>query len=80
MIMKVERPNLDVPPKFQRLYMSLATMKKGFLDCCRPVIRVDGCFLKGPFKGRLLAVVGRDRNDNMYPIAFAVVEAETKDS
>jgi len=27
-----------------------------------------------------LAVVGRDGNDNMYPIAYVVVEAETKDS
>jgi hypothetical protein len=27
-LMKVERPNLGVPPKFQRLYISLAAMKK----------------------------------------------------
>jgi hypothetical protein len=39
-----------------------------------------GASLKGPFKGQLLAAVGRDGNNNMYPIAFAVVEAETKDS
>lgn len=78
--MKVERHNLGLPPKFQRIYVSLSAMKKGFLDGCRPVIGVDGCFLKGPFKGQLLAAVGRDGNNNMYPIAFAVVEAETKDS
>lgn len=41
---------------------------------------MDECFLKGPFKGQLLATVGRDGNDNMYPIAYVVVEAETKDS
>ncbi|XP_059436479.1 uncharacterized protein LOC132169463 [Corylus avellana] len=52
-------------------------MKKGFLDGCSPVIEVDGCFLKGSFKGQLLVAVGKDRNNNMYPIA--VVEAETKD-
>jgi len=33
---------------FQTLYMSLAAMKQGFLEGCRPVIRLDGCFLKGP--------------------------------
>jgi len=27
-----------------------------------------------------LAATGRDPNDNIYPIAMAVVEAETKDS
>jgi hypothetical protein len=79
-LMKVERPCLEVPPKFHKLYMSFTAMKKGFLDGCRPVIRVDGCFLKGPFKGMLLAAVGRDSNDNMYPSAYAVVEVETKDS
>jgi hypothetical protein len=78
--MKVDRPNLDLPPKFGRLYVSLAAMKRGFLEGCRPIIGVDGCFLKGPFKGQLLSAVGRDGNNNMYPIAFAIVEAEVKDS
>jgi hypothetical protein len=60
--------------------MSLAAMKKWFLEGCRLVIGLDGCFLKGPYKGILLVVVGRDANNNMYPIAIAVVESETKDS
>ena len=59
---------------------SFVAMKKGFLDGCRPIIRVNGCFLKWPFKGQLLAAVGKDVNNNMYPIAFVVVEDETKDS
>jgi hypothetical protein len=80
MLMKVERPTLDVPPTFQRLYMSLAACKDGFRQACRPVIGVDGCFLKGRYGGQLLAAVGRDSNDNIYPIAMAVVEAQTKDS
>ncbi|XP_059454848.1 uncharacterized protein LOC132185016 [Corylus avellana] len=74
-LMKVDRPNPNLPPRFGRLYVSLAGMKKGFLEGCRPFIGVDGCFLKGPFKGQLLSAVGRDGNNNMYPIAFAVVEA-----
>jgi len=80
LLMKVERPTLDVPPTFQRLYMSLVACNEGFKRACRPVIGVDGCFLKGHFGGQLLAAVGRDPNDNIYPIALAVVEAETKDS
>ncbi|KAH0669912.1 hypothetical protein KY285_024055 [Solanum tuberosum] len=36
---------------------------------------VDGCHLKGHQKGsQLLTAVGIDGNDNIYPIAFAVVE------
>jgi hypothetical protein len=80
MLMKVERPTLDIPPRFLRLYMSLAACKDGFRAACRPVIGVDGCFLKGHYKGQLLAAVGRDPNDNIYPIAIAVVETECKDS
>jgi len=57
MLMKVERPTLDVPPTFQRLYMSLAACKDGFRKVCRPVISVDGCFLKGCYGGQLLAAV-----------------------
>jgi hypothetical protein len=60
--------------------MSLAACKDGFKVACRPVIGLDGCFLKGYYKGILLTTVGRDPNDNIYPIAMAVVEAQCKDS
>jgi hypothetical protein len=79
-MMKVERPTSASEPMFQRLYMSLAAMKQGFLEGCRSVISLDGCFLKGPYKGTLLVAVGRDDNNNMYPIAIVVVEAEIKKS
>jgi hypothetical protein len=45
-----------------------------------PIIGLDGCFLNGPYKGQLLSAILRDDNNNMYPVAIAVVEAETKDS
>jgi hypothetical protein len=54
-------------------------MKNGFLKGCRPIVGVDEWFLKGSFKGQLLYAIGRDGN-NMYPIAFAIVKAEVKDS
>lgn len=50
------------------------------LEGCKPMIGLDGCFLKWQFKGQLLAIVGRDGNNNIYPIAFAVIEVETKNS
>lgn len=66
----VDRPLL---PTFQRLYMCLDGCKKSFLKC-RRIIGLDGCFLKGYYGGQLLAAVGRDPNDQMLPIALAVVE------
>ncbi|XP_059658764.1 uncharacterized protein LOC132305075 [Cornus florida] len=65
---------------FERIFICYATMKKGFKDGCRPFLGVDGCFLKGAYGGHLLSAVACDGNDQMYPVAFVVVEAETKDS
>uniref|UniRef100_A0A2N9IGT2 Integrase catalytic domain-containing protein n=1 Tax=Fagus sylvatica TaxID=28930 RepID=A0A2N9IGT2_FAGSY len=53
---------------------------QGFHNCCRPIIGLDGCHLKGVYGGQLLSAVGRDGNNNLFPISLAVVEAETKDS
>ncbi|KAK3031703.1 hypothetical protein RJ639_035289 [Escallonia herrerae] len=52
----------------------------GFWAGCRPFIGLDGCHLKGLYGGQLLSVVARDRNDNKFPVAVAVVEAEIRDS
>ena len=62
------------------MYICLDACKKGFLAGCRPVIAVDGCHLKAGHGGQLLAAVGLDGNDDLFPIAYVVVEAECKDS
>lgn len=43
-----------------------------------PIIRLDVCFLKGDYGGQLMAVIGRGDNNQNFPIAYVVVEAETK--
>jgi len=58
----------------------LNACKKGFLVGCRKVIGLDGCFLKGATTGVLLCAIGRDGNNQIYPIAWAVIEMETNDS
>lgn len=37
---------------------------------------LDGCFIKLCTGAQILAATGRDGNNNMYPIAFAVVPKE----
>ncbi|KAL4318980.1 hypothetical protein GQ457_18G014420 [Hibiscus cannabinus] len=61
---------------FQRMYVCLQACKNGFIQGCRRIICVDGCYLKGYFQGYLLAAVGIDANDGIYPIAYAAVESE----
>ena len=67
-------------PIFQRMYICLDACKKGFKAGCRKVVGLDGCFFKGATNGELLCAVGRDGNNQMYPIAWAVVEKENNDS
>ncbi|CAI9278733.1 unnamed protein product [Lactuca saligna] len=47
---------------------------------CKRVIGLDGCFLKGQCKGELLTAIGRDGNNQVYPIAWVVVDVENKDN
>ena len=51
-------------------------MKDGWSQGCRRIIGLDGCFLKHTCKGELLTAMGRDANNQMYPIAWAVVKVE----
>lgn len=78
--LEVERPCPSVPPKFGSFYFCFDGCKRGFLAGCRPFVGVDGCHLKTKYGGQLLIAVGRDPNDQYYPLAFAVVENETKES
>jgi len=55
-------------------------LKKDRLFSCKPIIGVDGCFLKGKYGGELLTNVGRDGNDQMLPLAYAVVEVKNKET
>ena len=41
-----------------------------------PTVGLDGCFFKGVTNGELLQAVGRDDNNQMYPIAWVVVDKE----
>ncbi|KAL0293000.1 UNVERIFIED_CONTAM: hypothetical protein Sradi_6961600 [Sesamum radiatum] len=76
LVLKVDR-DLS-PPVLQRMYY--CGLREGFLNGCRPIIGLDGCFLKSLYRGQLLTAIGRDGNDNIYPIAMAYVEIEKFDS
>ncbi|XVF71656.1 hypothetical protein PTKIN_Ptkin12aG0057100 [Pterospermum kingtungense] len=54
--------------------------KDGFKAGCRPILSLDGCFLKGYYGGQLLVAIGIDANDCIYPLAYAVVESENYES
>ncbi|XP_021849546.1 uncharacterized protein [Spinacia oleracea] len=62
------------------MYICLQPCKEGFMGGCRPILGVDGCHLRGPYPGILLTAVGKDGNNNIFPVAWAVVETENADT
>ncbi|XP_076922957.1 uncharacterized protein LOC143584923 [Bidens hawaiensis] len=74
-----EDPNSSCETFF-RLFICFDGVKKGFMVGCRKVLCLDGCFLKTFLGGMLLGAIGRDANNQMFPLAWVVVEGENNDS
>ncbi|KAJ9560444.1 hypothetical protein OSB04_005604, partial [Centaurea solstitialis] len=66
--------------RFKRVYVCFGALKQGFKAGLRDFLGLDGAFMKGPFPGQILTVVGIDSNNGTYPLAHAIVEAETTSS
>nr|GEX76153.1 hypothetical protein [Tanacetum cinerariifolium] len=64
---------------FRRIYVCFKGVKEGWLAGCRKMIGLDGCFLKYACSRELLVAMGRDANNQMYRIAWAVVKVENND-
>ncbi|XP_027158540.1 uncharacterized protein LOC113760170 [Coffea eugenioides] len=75
-----EQPQLCKSPIFKRIFVMFTAQKEGFVNACRPIIGLDACHLKGIIGGQLMSAIGRDANNQMFPIAMALVESECKDS
>ncbi|KAK8613382.1 hypothetical protein V6N13_101144 [Hibiscus sabdariffa] len=53
---------------------------EGFKKHCTPVLSLDGCYLKWGFKGEILAAVGRDGNNQIFTMAWVVIEVENRET
>ncbi|XP_056688012.1 uncharacterized protein [Spinacia oleracea] len=73
----IEQPE---PPRFLRMFIFLAPLRDGFRKGCRPIIGVDGCHLKGAYPAQILVAVSKDGNNNIFPMAWATVEIENKET
>ncbi|KAL0559016.1 hypothetical protein IC582_003605 [Cucumis melo] len=65
---------------FKYLFMAIGPCVRAFLNCIRPVIVMDGTFLKNKYRGQLIVSVCLDGNNHIYPLVFGVVNRETDDS
>ncbi|XP_065633827.1 uncharacterized protein LOC112010702 [Quercus suber] len=69
-ILQTEITEPNTQPKFKRMYVRYNAQKVGFLEGCRPFVGLDGCHLKGKFGGQILSAIGRDGNDNIFPVTL----------
>ncbi|XP_074266095.1 uncharacterized protein LOC141588558 [Silene latifolia] len=69
-------PNVVI---FGWVFWAFGASIKGFPHC-RPIITIDGTHLYGKYKGVLMISMGVDANDQLYPLAFAIVELETTET
>ena len=61
---------------FRRMFVCFDACRRGWKAGGRPIISLDGYFLKGVCKGQLLSAIGIDGDDQMVPIAWAVIDKE----
>lgn len=70
---------LDSGSRFRYCFWALGACIRGFASC-RPVICIDGSFLKTKYGGQILSAIALDANDQLFPLAFAVVDTENNHS
>ena len=67
---------MDDSGYFKFCFMTFSASIEGW-KYYRPIISVDGTFLKRKFDGILLTVSSQDGNSQIFPLAFAIVDFES---
>ncbi|CBI32890.3 unnamed protein product, partial [Vitis vinifera] len=61
---------------FMQLFIAHGFSVHGFLMGCRPIISINSSNLSGPHKGALFSALAYDADDDMFPLAYAIVSSE----
>ncbi|KAL1542940.1 hypothetical protein AAHA92_19969 [Salvia divinorum] len=65
---------------FQRLFVSYRATIYGFINACRPLLELDRVHLKGKYLGTLFCAAAIDADDQLFPLAIAVVNVESDEN
>ncbi|MBA0630022.1 hypothetical protein Godav_002157 [Gossypium davidsonii] len=75
--MGVNRVTSESPPYFKRFYVYFETLKRVWKEGYKPILGLDDCFLKGPFKSEMLFAIGRNGNNQMYLVVWAIGSSDS---
>jgi hypothetical protein len=65
---------------FMNLFVAIGASISGFSSSIRPVISVDGSFMKGKYKGTMFIASCLEGNNQIYPLAMGVGHSENHSS
>ncbi|KAL6210725.1 hypothetical protein ACLB2K_015957 [Fragaria x ananassa] len=63
--------------KFQRMFVYYDAWMKGF-QFCRPILFINATFITNKYKGQFIGASTKDVNQDLYPVAYVVVDSETE--
>ena len=66
----------NVDNQFKYLFMAFGACISGFRTSIRPVIAIDGTFLKSKYLGTFFVAASKDGNNQIYPLAFGIGDSE----
>ncbi|GLU05181.1 hypothetical protein SLE2022_222940 [Rubroshorea leprosula] len=65
---------------FHRLFFSFHASISGFQQGCRPLLLLDSTPVNSKYPANLLSATAADAQDGIFPVAFAIVDAEDEEN
>ncbi|KAF6164596.1 hypothetical protein GIB67_032824 [Kingdonia uniflora] len=65
--------------KFTDMCISFKAALDGFSKGCKPILGLDGCFLKGKYGGQCLSIISLNTNNGLFPIAVFICRIKVID-
>ncbi|KAK3189599.1 hypothetical protein Dsin_029160 [Dipteronia sinensis] len=73
---QLQKLKLIIKINSNTFFVAIDAWIRGFTTSLRPVVAVDGTFLKGKYQGTMFVACCMDGNNQIYPLAFGYGDSE----